>query len=179
MKRLATKTRVMAFILASSAAALLLDLQLPLGFAGGIPYAAVLAIAWWGRNRGVVLGAAVLSTALILVGFLFSPAPVSPMQIVILNRLLALGIVWLLAGLFLRDIAVETQRDRALRERERAQSELKVLSGLIPICGSCKKIRDTQGAWRPLEFYISQHSEAEFSHGICQECARLHFGIDI
>ena len=101
------------------------------------------------------------------------------MWIVLLNRLLALGIVWLLAGLFLRDIAIETERDRALRERERARSELKVLSGLIPICGSCKKIRDTEGAWRPLEFYISQHSEAEFSHGICQECARLHFGIDI
>jgi hypothetical protein len=179
MKRLAPKTRILAVILASSAAVLVLDLQLPLGFAGGIPYAAVLAVAWWSRIRGIVLGAAALSTALILVGFLFSPAPVSPMWIVILNRLFALGIVWILAGLFLHDMAIETQRDRALRERERAQSELKVLSGLIPICGSCKKIRDNQGAWRPLEFYISQHSEAEFSHGICQDCARLHFGIDI
>jgi hypothetical protein len=179
MKKLTRKTRVLAFILASSAAALVLDLQLPLGFAGGIPYAAVLAVAWWSRIRGVVLGAGALSTVLILVGFLFSPAPVSPMGIVILNRLFALGIVWILAGLFVRDIAIETQRDRALRERERAQSELKVLSGLIPICGSCKKIRDSEGAWRPLETYISQHSEAQFSHGICRDCARREFGIEL
>jgi hypothetical protein len=46
------------------------------------------------------------------------------------------------------------------------------LEGILPICASCKKIRDENGAWHQLEFYISEKSEAEFSHGICPECAR-------
>ncbi|HEY9593800.1 MAG TPA: response regulator, partial [Spirochaetia bacterium] len=53
-----------------------------------------------------------------------------------------------------------------------AIEDLKTLSGLIPICASCKKIRDDKGYWRQLEEYISTHSEAQFSHAICPECAR-------
>jgi hypothetical protein len=51
-------------------------------------------------------------------------------------------------------------------------SEVKTLSGLLPICAACKKIRDDQGYWRQIETYIRDHSGAEFSHGICPECAR-------
>ena len=53
-----------------------------------------------------------------------------------------------------------------------AMTELKVLRGLLPICSSCKKIRDDQGAWQPIESYISKHSEAQFSHGYCEQCYR-------
>jgi len=49
---------------------------------------------------------------------------------------------------------------------------IKTLRGLIPICASCKKIRDDKGYWNQIETYIQKHSEAEFSHGICPECAR-------
>ena len=55
-----------------------------------------------------------------------------------------------------------------LRTQER---ELKVLRGLLPICAHCKKIRDDQGYWRQIESYIRQHTEADFSHGICPQCA--------
>jgi hypothetical protein len=48
--------------------------------------------------------------------------------------------------------------------------KVKTLSGLLPICASCKKIRDDQGHWKEMEIYISQRSEADFSHGICEEC---------
>jgi len=75
-----------------------------------------------------------------------------------------------------RDI---TKRKRAEQEREKvveklqaALAEVKTLSGLLPICASCKKIRDDQGYWTQLEAYIRDHSEAEFSHSICPECAR-------
>jgi hypothetical protein len=44
------------------------------------------------------------------------------------------------------------------------------LRGLLPICATCKKIRDDQGYWSQVELYISQHSDAEFTHGICPEC---------
>ena len=50
--------------------------------------------------------------------------------------------------------------------------KIKTLSGLVPICASCKKIRDDKGYWNQIESYIEKHSTAEFSHGICPECAR-------
>ena len=53
---------------------------------------------------------------------------------------------------------------------EKALYEIKILSGLLPICSSCKKIRDEKGYWNQIESYIRDHSEAEFSHGICDEC---------
>jgi len=53
-----------------------------------------------------------------------------------------------------------------------ALADVKKLSGLLPICASCKKIRDDRGYWKRIESYIQEHSEAEFSHGICPECAQ-------
>jgi hypothetical protein len=56
----------------------------------------------------------------------------------------------------------------------RSQSRrVKELSGLIPICSHCKKVRDDKGYWKQVEAYIRDHSEADFSHGICPDCARL------
>lgn len=67
-------------------------------------------------------------------------------------------------------------RERELRrsndELQKALREVKVLRGLIPICASCKKIRNDGGFWQQLEEYIGEHSEAEFSHGICQPCVK-------
>lgn len=57
-------------------------------------------------------------------------------------------------------------------ELEKALAEIKQLQGIIPICASCKKIRDDQGYWNQLEVYITAHSDAEFSHGICPECCK-------
>ena len=76
----------------------------------------------------------------------------------------------------IRDI---TERKRAEKEREKLILELsaslekvKLLRGLLPICASCKKIRDDKGYWNQIESYIRDHSEAEFSHGICPECMK-------
>jgi PAS domain S-box-containing protein len=75
-----------------------------------------------------------------------------------------------------RDI---TERKRAEKERERLVTELqtalakvKLLSGFLPICSACKKIRNDEGYWEQVETYIRHHSEAEFSHGICPDCLR-------
>ena len=56
-------------------------------------------------------------------------------------------------------------------ELEDAITKIKTLKGLVPICASCKKIRDDQGFWNQVEVYVSKHSEAEFSHSICPPCA--------
>ena len=70
-----------------------------------------------------------------------------------------------------RDHLEERVQDRT-RELTEALGNVKTLSGLLPICASCKKIRDDQGYWNQLETYIRERSDAEFSHGICPECAR-------
>jgi AmiR/NasT family two-component response regulator len=57
-------------------------------------------------------------------------------------------------------------------ELEAALAQVKTLRGLLPICAACKKIRDDKGYWHQVEVYIRDHSEAEFSHGICPDCAR-------
>ena len=62
---------------------------------------------------------------------------------------------------------------RLNNELDTALKEVKSLSGLLPMCANCKKIRDDQGYWQQVEEYISDHSEADFSHGICPECAKL------
>jgi ligand-binding sensor domain-containing protein len=63
------------------------------------------------------------------------------------------------------------QQRRLKFEVEKALTEIQTLSGLLPICAACKKIRDDQGYWNQIESYISEHSQASFSHGICPECA--------
>ena len=64
-------------------------------------------------------------------------------------------------------------REKKLRnELQEAFENIKVLKGLLPICASCKKIRDDKGYWNQIETYIKEHSEADFSHGICPECAK-------
>lgn len=66
----------------------------------------------------------------------------------------------------------EDERESLIRELQEALTRVKALSGLVPICASCKRIRDEKGAWNPLEAYIEGHSNAEFTHGLCPECAR-------
>ena len=66
----------------------------------------------------------------------------------------------------------EAEREKLIKGLEKALSEVKALSGLLPICASCKKIRDDRGYWNQIESYISKHSDAQFSHGICPVCAK-------
>ena len=61
-------------------------------------------------------------------------------------------------------------------ELQKALENVELLSGLLPICMWCKKIRDDQGYWNAIEHYLGQHSEAEFSHGICPDCKRKYSG---
>jgi PAS domain-containing protein len=76
--------------------------------------------------------------------------------------------------LVIRDITerkrLENEREALITQLTTALADVKTLSGLLPICSSCKKIRDDTGYWRTLEGYISDHSEAQFSHGLCDDC---------
>lgn len=66
----------------------------------------------------------------------------------------------------------EAEKDRLIIELREALAQVNRLSGLLPICANCKKIRDDSGYWQKVEVYIHEHSEAKFSHGICPECMK-------
>lgn len=76
----------------------------------------------------------------------------------------------------IRDISerkqIEQERDQLIKDLQRSLATVKRLSGMLPICASCKKIRDDKGYWNQIEAYIHEHSDATFSHGICPECAK-------
>jgi PAS domain S-box-containing protein len=67
---------------------------------------------------------------------------------------------------------MEEEREKMVLELQGALAKVKTLSGLLPICASCKKIRNDKGYWNQIEGYIMEHSEATFSHGICPDCAQ-------
>lgn len=69
----------------------------------------------------------------------------------------------------------QIEKDKLIVELKEALNKVKTLSGLLPICASCKKIRDDSGYWNQIESYIRDHSEAEFSHSICPECAKKFY----
>ncbi len=79
---------------------------------------------------------------------------------VILGTLAVYGQLWV------------ARRNRLVTQREQALAQVRTLSGLLPICANCKKIRDDTGYWNSVESYIGTRSEAEFTHGICPDCVR-------
>jgi hypothetical protein len=82
------------------------------------------------------------------------------------------------AGILLicRDITAQKQteqeRELLISELQEALANVKTLGGLLPICASCKKIRDDEGYWSQVEQYIGKHTDAKFTHGICPDCAK-------
>jgi hypothetical protein len=79
-----------------------------------------------------------------------------------------------------KDIAMrqraEEEREKLIKDLQEALAKVKTLSGFLPICSSCKKIRDDKGYWNQIESYIRDHSEAEFSHSICPKCSVELYG---
>jgi len=111
---------------------------------------------------GIATGLSVLAGGIMLLG----PATNRPEQLedaieIALFVFVGLGISWLAEQL-------RVARSRA----EEALAQVRTLSGLLPICARCKKIRDEYGQWQRLEKYVSVHSNAEFSHGLCGECSQ-------
>ncbi len=67
---------------------------------------------------------------------------------------------------------LENEKGALILELRESLAKVKLLSGLLPICASCKKIRDDKGYWNQVETYLLEHSEARFTHGICPECGK-------
>lgn len=71
--------------------------------------------------------------------------------------------------------AHEEELEKTVEELQKALTEVKTLSGLLPICSFCKKIRDDKGYWQQVERYVSNYADVDFSHSICPDCLRKHY----
>ena len=147
------------------------DLLIPLGIAGGIPYTALIALSVWSPQRTFTHYLTILSTVLIATGY-FLTAKGDIYLMVVMNRFLSLAAVWVTSILIVFWKRSEEERVRLESVLTESQEEVKILSGLLPICASCKKIRDDEGLWNQVEEYIHEHSEAQFSHGLCPDCMK-------
>ena len=104
---------------------------------------------------------------------LFDPERWYDLQLTTLRDNTGAAYCWLLVVRDLTDRKkVERDREMLIDDLGEALADIQTLSGLLPICASCKKIRVDSGYWQQLEQYITAHSEAQFSHGICPDCAR-------
>jgi hypothetical protein len=103
-----------------------------------------------------------------LLFYLFQRVPMTAPTDIVMGSAVSLFFGFLIG--YLRDTTVRYKRTS--EELARAISEVKRLSGLLPICAHCNKVRDDAGYWRRVEDYLSVHSEVEFTHGLCPECMK-------
>lgn len=165
----------LVMILGAAVAVALVNSLIPRGLAFWLLQVAVVWSACaWATRREIVAVAASCSLCVFL-GLWLSPESLVPPWIPWTNRVLGAGSIWALVYIHLKQRAAESGREKAAAELEESRSQVRVLSGLLPICASCKKIRNEAGAWEQLEVYIRNRSEASFTHGLCAECiARLY-----
>ncbi|HEY7390368.1 MAG TPA: hypothetical protein VH640_17765 [Bryobacteraceae bacterium] len=146
----------LALYIAAFSFAVFLDSKTPFGPA---EWLIEVLLAWvattFGGIREMIL-VAVIATVSMLVGLWTSPAFGIPVSAEVFNRLAAIGFIWLVVYI--------------ARARRMAEAEVKVLRGLLPICASCKRIRRGDNQWESVESYVTAHSEAMFTHGLCPEC---------
>lgn len=136
--------------------------------------------AYPGPTRMALPGAALLGAGSLLVLAVKGP-PADPLALVAVPSVLVGGAAmgwWVSREVQLARrelfLAIDNQR-RANEQLRAAQDELRSLRGIIPICGHCKRIRTDTGYWQDLEQFLSDRSDASFSHGICPDCARTYW----
>lgn len=124
----------------------------------------VMLAAWFSAKRTAYALAALLPLGRFVIASSFE-AP-DPVFFLALNALIRMAVLGLLAYLVARTARQTKELDQRVRQ----------LEGILPICMICKRIRDDHNEWQQLESYISKHSRANFSHGLCTDCAKQHYG---
>jgi hypothetical protein len=143
--------------------AVALDFVTPLGIADWLLEVILVWIACvWGSRRETV-AVAVAGSATMIAGLWSSPSTVVTLSVGILNRLVAIAVMWTM-------VHVANRRRLAEEAHQKDVAHIRVLQGLLPICASCKAIRSESGEWHTLEHYFSAHSDAQLTHGLCPTC---------
>jgi hypothetical protein len=149
------------------------DIALPLGVSVGVLYAIPVMMTQWAPQRKAIVATATASTILIFLDYFISP-PGGIVWMVLTNRALSVATVWMVAYLcFLRRRA-EEDRNRVMAQLQESLQHVQTLRGLLPVCASCKKIRDTRGYWNRVDEYIERYSEARVYFGMCPECVEAY-----
>jgi hypothetical protein len=150
-----------------------LDLFLPLGWMVWLPYVVLmLRPLWWSDRPSPVLLATLFSAFILIslvVDYFYYPFD-SPPKYALFNRAMGIIMLWLIAALVLRQQRSDAERERLIGQLQEALANIKTLRGLLPLCLSCKKIREVNGYWSRIDAYVTKHSLAEFSPGLCPEC---------
>lgn len=138
-----------------TAAVFALDVLTPRGVAVSVLYVAPVLLSLWSPQQRYTLIVASASSALTVVDIFLSPTG-GIVWMAVANRALALFVIWVTAIL-------------ALRYKQQKE-EVTTLRGLLPMCASCKKIRDANGRWNHLEVYLETHEAVEITHSMCDDC---------
>jgi hypothetical protein len=134
-------------------------------------YIVPLALASWKLRRAEAITAAIVCTAAWLIEVRLYNRPAAHPLIPYWNALMLFGI-FLTVVLILSSLRKSfAEQRRLIGELQTALANIKTLRGLLPICAWCKKIRDDKGYWQAVDTYLENHSQAEFTHGICPECS--------
>ena len=160
---IAARSRLLLYLVAFPGA-VALDLVTPLGVADWLIEVILVWVAtvWGGRREVQVV--TVIASATMIAGLWSSPATAVPFWMGALNRLVAIVVMWTMAN-------VADRRQAAEQAQREAAAELKRLQRLLPICAACKSIRGEGGEWHRIEAYLSAHSGAQLTHGLCPSCA--------
>lgn len=142
----------------------ILDINVPLGIAGAVPYVVVITFTSFALNKKYILPSVILVLSLTIFGFFLSPSG-GDLGKIISNRVIAV-----LTILICSYLAYKVKL--LFLENKVMAAEIKILQGFLKICSNCKDIKTEDNKWEKLESYISKNSEVKFTHGICPTCAK-------
>ena len=120
------------------------------------------------RSSGIIMS--VISTATLIVVNVLAGKVIVNYFIYSWNILVHVGFFLIVAYLISMEKIISDNNKILIDKIQKSLDEIKTLSGLLPICSACKKIRDDDGYWKQIEHYISEYTEARFSHSICPDC---------
>ncbi|TKB72161.1 MAG: hypothetical protein E8D45_11185 [Nitrospira sp.] len=146
-----------SLVLGSAAVIFLIDLILPRGIAIGVLYIIPILISLHPTQPKFTLAVGGICTGLTVIGYVLSPSGATS-WLSIGNRGLSIAAIWV-------TVFLSQQQAEATRR-------IQALQALLPICASCKKIRDDQGAWSQVEQYLEAHTKTVFTHSLCPHCVR-------
>jgi len=128
-------------------------------------------ISWFiSRNAGFIMS--VVSMATSTYANIFAGKAIESYLTETWNILVNFGFFLVVVYLVSEEKIISVNNETLINKLKKALDEVKTLTGLLPICSSCKKICDDHGYWKQIELYIGEHTDAEFSHGLCPECRK-------